>query len=75
MRKIGDVSPVYSVLDLAQSEALLRYGHQVSNVIEDYGSSNLTTNYFYDLLGDLTNVMKCWAGWWKLGGVSPVYWI
>jgi YD repeat-containing protein len=31
-------------------------------VIEDYGTSNLTTNYSYDLLGDLTTVMKCSAG-------------
>jgi YD repeat-containing protein len=37
------------------------FGH-VASVIEDYGTSNLTTNYFYDLLGDLTTVMKCSAG-------------
>jgi hypothetical protein len=38
------------------------FGH-VTSVIEDVGHSNFQTNYFYDPLGDLTNVMKCAAGY------------
>ncbi len=38
------------------------FGH-VASVIEDVGNSNFQTNYFYDPLGDLTNVMKCAAGY------------
>lgn len=35
---------------------------RMTTVVEDSGSSNLTTNYTYDAAGNLTNVFKCSAG-------------